>query len=496
MIIQLTIRHKPLWLLKKTVFIAFVLLLLIPAIHAQPGKNEKNGFSSKALIYPGPTKYATTLYISSATMVEGNMERFADHYQVTGSGQFQWQQEVTEAGEYEVALNYATHQNGASVLVMGGEDTIRTTLPVTQGVYADHKEWYQFNCERKLLKGKLKLSSGLNKILLQVNAQADDFETVVYGLDLLPLPRKDDAIAEVKKAQQVRPAMDWFSSMKYGVMFHWTSQTAPRSGNLKAYKEAVQSFDVQRFAKMVQETGADYVVFTANHADPHFPAPLTAWEKVHPGWTTERDLIAEIADELKKYNIRLFLYLATHTYANYDKVNSTEFEEINQSLLSEIGEHYQDKIAGYWFDGWYQSYQKHPFFDFERFYQTCKAGNPERVIALNSWLYPTVTVWQDYWAGEVFTPGVPPHDQILTAGPGKGLDYHGLLALEGGWVHTEKNTAIALPKINTKDLINYVAGCIGKGPVTINVLIYQDGTISEKAMEALHSLNQQISNFK
>src|SRR5690606_1233771 len=101
--------------------------------------------------------------------------------------------------------------------------------------------------------------SGLNTILLQVNAPTDDFITLVYALELLPIARKADAMEEAKKAKKARPAMDGFSSMKYGVMFHWTSQTVPRSGNPITYKEAVQSFDVQRFAKMVQETGADYV---------------------------------------------------------------------------------------------------------------------------------------------------------------------------------------------------------------------------------------------
>ena len=481
--------------MKKAIPIAIVLFLFVRIIHAQHSRDEQIALTQNASIYPGPTKYATSLYISGAKNVEGNMQRLADHFQVTGSGQLQWQHQVAESGEYEVVLSYATHQKGASVKVICSTDTIRSSLLPTQGVYAEHNEWYQFNCERKLLKGKLKLSSGLNTILLQVNAPTDDFKTVVYALELLPIARKADAIEEANKAQKARPAMDWFSSMKYGVMFHWTSQTAPRTGNHKTYKEAVQSFDVQRFAKMVRETGADYVIFTANHADPHFPAPLTTWEKVHPGWTTERDLIAEIADQLKKYDIRLFLYLATHIYAKYDTVNSREFEEINQTLLAEIGARYRDKVAGYWFDGWYQSYQKHPFFDFEHFYQICKTGNPDRVIALNSWLYPTVTVWQDYWAGEVFTPAVPPDDQIITKGPGIGLYYHGLLALEGNWVHTVQNTAIVAPKINTDDLIDYVTACQGKGPVTINVLIYQDGTISDKAMETLRSLKQQMNNL-
>jgi len=61
---------------------------------------------------------------------------------------------------------------------------------------------------------------------------------------------------------------------------------------------------------MVRATGAGYVIFTVNHADPHCPAPIRSWEKYHSGWTTKRDLIGEIADALQARGIRLMLYFA------------------------------------------------------------------------------------------------------------------------------------------------------------------------------------------
>lgn len=109
--------------------------------------------------------------------------------------------------------------------------------------------------------------------------------------------------------------MNWFSCMKYGVMFHWTSLTTAPVGPLEPYKQAVEDFNVHDFVNMVERTGADYVIFTGCWAETYIPAPLQKWEKEYPGHTTSRDLISEISDSLNKKGIKLFLYLSKHVYA-------------------------------------------------------------------------------------------------------------------------------------------------------------------------------------
>ena len=69
----------------------------------------------------------------------------------------------------------------------------------------------------------------------------------------------------------------------------------------------------------------------------------------------------------------------------------TEWRE----MLTEIGYRYGKKVAGYWFDGWYQGAESYPDANFDSLDQFCKAGNPDRVVALNSWIYPSVSPWQD-----------------------------------------------------------------------------------------------------
>ena len=162
-------------------------------------------------------------------------------------------------------------------------------------------------------------------------------------------------------------------------------------------------------------------------------------------------------------------------------------------MISEIGARFKDKIAGYWFDGWNQSFQKHPGFDFEKFYNVCKIGNSNRLVALNSWLYPTVTEWQDYWAAEVYSPGTTPENTIVKSGPGKGLQFHSLIALQADWAHTSLNSKVDPNRLSAEEVIKYISACEGKGPVTINIEIYQDGTIGEESLAEMEKIKQELN---
>jgi hypothetical protein len=109
-------------------------------------------------------------------------------------------------------------------------------------------------------------------------------------------------------------------------------------------------------------------------------------------------------------------------------------------------------------------------------------------------LYPAVTLWQDYWAGEVYTPSTVPSNTIIQNGPGKGLPFHSLIVLENDWVHDKENTPIAPPRLTAAQLIPYIASCSSKGPVTINLGIYQDGTIGEMAMAEMEKIRTGLSS--
>ena len=95
-----------------------------------------------------------------------------------------------------------------------------------------------------------------------------------------------------------RANTDWLAKCRYGVGVHWTAQTAPRHGSPLPFQKAVDAFDVPKFVDQLTYAGADYLLFTAAHALQMLPAPNPVIDKILPGRTCKRDLIAELADAL------------------------------------------------------------------------------------------------------------------------------------------------------------------------------------------------------
>ena len=442
------------------------------------------------------SKYSVPFFALKTSSQQGNIQTLAAQKVIKGLSELKWQVTLPEDGEYEVIVAYSSHHPENPIEVGFEGSALSDTLPQTSGVYSESGQWYQNSFKKRKMPGTLKVSQKNGTVILRALNASTNQALVLFAVELQRRGERDKIAAEIRDAIQARPNSDWFAEMRYGLMLHWTSQAAPRNGPIRPYKDAVKDFDVAAFVRMIEETGASYVIFTGNHADPHFPAPLKEWEKIHPGWTTERDLLAEIADGLKERGIRLLLYLATHTYAKLGKVGDQEFSDINHTLIREIGNRYGNKVSGYWLDGWYQSSERYRDFPFKSFYQASKAGNPERLLALNSWLYPIATPWQDYWAGEIFSLGVPPQSRTIESGPGQSLQYQALLALEGDWIHTKENTPIKAPVLRTPALLSFIEACAGKGPVTLNVLIYQDGTISVSSMNVLRAIKKGMSARK
>src|SRR3546814_6273395 len=86
-------------------------------------------------------------------------------------------------------------------------------------------------------------------------------------------------------------------------------------------------------AKMVADCGASYLIWAVNHGHPTCPAPIKSWEKLHPGWTTKRDFIGELADALGKHGIRLMLYMNCPGIGKLEQQRSEEHTSELQSLM-------------------------------------------------------------------------------------------------------------------------------------------------------------------
>lgn len=440
---------------------------------------------------------STFLYGTKASSVKGNFDTHRGRYMSwKGNAELVWEVSVPQEEQYElyVTANVTKEGSGKGMNLKAGGIKAEISLTPTSGPYPGGR-----NFERLKLPFKLSLEEGKQTISLSTSGiSTDDILLDFRSIELVPVSAKEKIAAEYNRALSSRASVDWMMEAGYGLMFHWTSQSVQPDGSLKSYEEAVNTFDVDRFAGMVEETGAGYVFLTIGHAESYCPAPIKSWENCHPGKTTERDLIQEIADALAKKNIQFLCYingpLGFNLNVRGDPPSVSEKQEfINNfnSILAEMGERYKEKVAGYWFDSWYQIFEEFPEVPFEEFHAASKIGYKDRIICLNSWIYPPVTPWQEYWAGEVGSPIELPVNGYMKDGPVTDLPYQALLIMEPYWV--QQKAEMPEPRFSSEELSGYIMDCMkNNGAVTVNLGIYQDGTVGEKALQVMREVKNQI----
>jgi len=170
--------------------------------------------------------------------------------------------------------------------------------------------------------------------------------------------------AEAAPAEDYRRAnTDWLAERRYGIGVHWTAQTVPRSGQRLPFQKAVDAFDVKRFIDALVYAGADYLLLTVTHAKQMLPAPHPVIDKILPGRTCRRDLIAELADGLAARGMPLLIYY-NHSCngrddppwkkaVGYYGEDKTPFAQNLIDIIAWMGERYKDRIRAWWFDSPY-----------------------------------------------------------------------------------------------------------------------------------------------
>ena len=365
---------------------------------------------------------------------------------------------------------------------------------------------------RSLVTKGVALDAGPHRIVLRLsdwqarNAFAVDIrsvEVVASGL----------ASKLISDAATTRADVRWMARERFGLMVHWTKRTTPRSGAAKSYNDAVVGFNVERFADEVRATGATFVVLTTAHADQYFPAPLKSLDRILPGRTASRDLVADLIKALARRHMKLFLYyhigaiddVAWGRATGLWNTDSRRLFANWRSIISEIGERYGTGLAGWWFDdGLYNYFYRSP--DWASLERAAKAGNPVRAVCFNSWRGTSATEFQDYHCGEEIVPGGANEDMnrdgsmnglLEEAGDGRikrgsfaGLQAAGTFSLEGDWVHTKRDTPAAKPKFTAVQLADTLQRMRRfKSTPIINVVIYQDGTIADASLQTVRDAN-------
>jgi alpha-L-fucosidase len=310
-----------------------------------------------------------------------------------------------------------------------------------------------------------------------------------------------------------RADTEWLARCHYGLSVHWTAQTLPREGQPVSFQEAVESFDVERFASAVDEAGADYVIFTVTHALQFIPAPLRAVDEILPGRTARRDLIGELAKRLHRDGRHLILYYNHSCNSGDDPEWERAVGYHNKSkewlvrnlftIVEALGRRYGELVPAWWFDSSYSLDPRGPHntvttdmtgfqFPWEDFTRVAKLGHPQRLVCYNAgiasdFLY---TAHQDYAAGEFTDLSRPATSRFLD----NGLQWHGWTCLDDrAWVYSKPAPAPVAPLYADEELFRFVLQCAQHAaPVCFNVLCYQDGSIPESSIACLQQLGKRL----
>ena len=212
-----------------------------------------------------------------------------------------------------------------------------------------------------------------------------------------------------------------------GISSHWTSHTTALDGSRPTYAEAVAGFDVEAYASALEYAGATHCIFTLAHAEQYLPVPLAELDRILPGRTAKRDLVADLTKALAARGIRFIAYynhscngqddppwMEACGYSKAGAADMSRFAENIISIVAAIARRYGKAIDGWWFDSAPsvdpRGSEKSciPFdvgdwhFPWDEFTAAARSGNPGAVIATNAGIYKnfTYTDKADYQAGE------------------------------------------------------------------------------------------------
>lgn len=309
--------------------------------------------------------------------------------------------------------------------------------------------------------------------------------------------------------------IDKFYDYRWGVFNHflYVIQNNPEYensyGKQTTWDELVNSFDVKKLARSLNEIGAKYYVITVMQGTKYMIAPNATFDKIagtKPGEAcSTRDLIMELSDYLEKYGIDLFLYFTGDgPYKNEDigakfgfieprsKGVTMDFVQKWASVLEEYSVRYGDRVKGWWVDGCYRNEFKYTTELLKPIYDACKKGNPNAIVSLNGGLsngiqmnYPD----EDFVCGEFNHLEYVPTERFI----GGKAQAHILAPLGKG----DRGIGATWGSFGSRYTKEYVTDYVkrvhnGGGVVTFDIGLYRDGSLDKEQTDLLSYVAENI----
>lgn len=237
------------------------------------------------------------------------------------------------------------------------------------------------------------------------------------------------------------PNTDWLKEAGVGVMLHFLKDVFAKEGGPKEWNNAVNRFDVERFAEDCREAGAGYVMFALGQNDGYYCSPNAAYDSIVGIQSGElcstRDLPADIFDALDKRGIRMMFYLPgnppirneladkkfQYTFGK-DSPTSQFTQACWEAVIREWSLRYGKKNSGWWFDGMYRGgiIETRSDMSLEHNISThtlaARAGNFNSIVCYNYGVntIQTNSPYDDYSAGEENNIGQLPENRWVVDG--------------------------------------------------------------------------------
>ncbi|MCL1793965.1 MAG: alpha-L-fucosidase [Oscillospiraceae bacterium] len=226
-----------------------------------------------------------------------------------------------------------------------------------------------------------------------------------------------------------------FRNAKWGVFLHYLADKyMSENGSADEWNAIVDSFDVSDCAKRLYEIGAGYAGITIGQNSGFFCAPNSKYcELTGANKMSNRDLVSELADELKKYGILLMAYLPSGApdrdmnareklkwAFGYDMdlvaktgtwkrtgLRHAEFQLYWEDIIREWSQKWGEKVFAWWIDGCYFAEEMYLHPDkpnFESFAEALRSGNSKALICFNPGVFAPIKSLsdvEDFTAGEI-----------------------------------------------------------------------------------------------
>ncbi len=317
--------------------------------------------------------------------------------------------------------------------------------------------------------------------------------------------KKQEQEAMARRTQRLHDA-------KWGVFNHFLGGREIKTPQEWAAK--VNAYDVKKVADQLEACGAKYYFITIMQGRKWLCAPNATFDKIagtRPGEAcAERDLPMELAAELSKRGIDLYLYFTGDgpyidrevgsrfgfTEPRYAGVTKP-FVEKWAAVLEEYAVRYGDRVKGWWMDGCYAGFFGYTDDLLALYRAAILKGNPNAIMAFANGVrpyYDRYTKLGDFTAGEFNDFYCVPKERFVD-----GAQAFALIPL-GAWI-PGLSASFTWCKPGTKRSADYVADYVklvneNGGVVTIDVAVANDGAWCPEQLEVLKAVGHATGTLK